>query len=89
MSVADTALHPPGEGSESPGSVVSSVTGADGTYRVHVSPGDYKIRVRATSGYASQWWSGKRASTVGDCAAADVISVTGDTFNVSFALQPQ
>ena len=76
-------------GSESPGYVVSSTTGPDGTYQVYVSPGDYKIRVRATAGHASQWWSGKSAITAGDCAAADVVTVTGDTFQVNFRLPPQ
>jgi hypothetical protein len=75
-------------GSESPGAVVSSTTGTDGKYQVWVTPGDYKIRLRG-SGYASQWWSGKPASTSGDCAAADVVSVTGDTFQVNFRLSAQ
>jgi hypothetical protein len=76
-------------GTESPGYVVSSTTGADGRYGVYVTPGDYKIRVRATSGYAPQWWSRKPANTAGQCAAADVVSVTGDTFQLDFPLQPQ
>src|SRR3954470_23926198 len=48
-------------GSESPGYVVSSTTGPEGRYLMYVSPGSYKIRVRATPGYGSQWWSGKPA----------------------------
>ena len=76
-------------GSDSPGYIVSSITGTDGTYRVYVTPGDYKIRVRTTAGYAPQWWSLRPALTAGHCAAADVVSITGDTFQVNFPLQPQ
>jgi len=76
-------------GAESSGYVVSSITGADGKYSMFVSSGDYKIRVRATAGHASQWWSLKPALTAGHCAAADVVSITGDTFQVNFPLQPQ
>lgn len=76
-------------GSESPGYVVSSITGPDGRFIVYVTPGSYKIRVRATTGYASQWWSGKPAGSAGQCAAADVVTVTGDTLQVNFTLPPQ
>ena len=66
------------------GAVVSSITGGDGTYRVWVTPGTYKIRVRTTAAYAPQWWSSRL-----DCASATAVDVTGDTFQVSFRLQPQ
>jgi hypothetical protein len=66
------------------GAVVTSVTGADGTYRVWVSPGTYKIRVRASAGYVPQWWSSRL-----DCASATAVEITGDTFQVNFQLQPQ
>ncbi len=66
------------------GAVVSSITGADGTYRVWVSPGSYKIRVRASAGYVPQWWSSRL-----DCASATAVSIDGDTLQVNFQLQPQ
>ena len=79
-------------GSGSPGYVVSSITATDGTYGVHVTAGDYKVRVRTAAAgqtYAPQWWRGKPASTAGECAAADVISVNTDLLAIDFALQPQ
>jgi hypothetical protein len=66
------------------GAVVSSITGADGTYRVWVTPGSYKIRVRASAGYVPQWWSSRL-----DCASATAVAIDGDTFQVNFSLQPQ
>lgn len=79
-------------GSSSPGYVVSSITATDGTYGVYVTAGDYKVRVRTAAAgqtYAPQWWRGKPASTAGQCAAADVISVNTDLLAIDFALQPQ
>jgi hypothetical protein len=75
-------------GTESPGYVVSSTTGTDGKYSVFVSPGDYKIRLRAAGGYVSQWW-GETATTRGQCTGALVVTIDGDAFNVNFALQRQ
>ncbi|MFL5271686.1 MAG: hypothetical protein ACJ79E_06450 [Anaeromyxobacteraceae bacterium] len=79
-------------GSGSPGYVVSSITGPDGTYLVHVTAGDYKVRVRtapvAGVAYAPQWWRNKPASTAAQCAAADVVSV-GDEMVIDFALARQ
>ena len=75
-------------GTESPGYIVSSITGPDGKYAVYVTPGDYKIRLRATAGYVSQWW-GETATTRGQCTGALVVTIDGDAFNVSFALRRQ
>ena len=66
------------------GAVVSSTTGADGRYRVWVSPGTYKIAVRTSSAYLPQWWSGRP-----DCASATAVTIDGDTLQVNFPLQPQ
>jgi len=79
-------------GSGSPGYVVSSITASDGTYLVHVTAGDYKVRVRTAPvggiAYAPQWWRNKPASTAAQCAAADVVSV-GDEMVIDFALARQ
>ncbi|MDQ2953214.1 MAG: hypothetical protein M3R54_13230 [Chloroflexota bacterium] len=80
-------------GSGSPGYVVSSITALDGTYSVYVTAGDYKVRVRTSPvggiTYAPQWWRGKPASTAGECAAADVVTLTADLLAIDFTLQPQ
>jgi hypothetical protein len=79
-------------GTGSSGYVVSSITATDGTYLVHVTAGDYKVRVRTAPvsgiGYAPQWWRNKPASTAGECAAADVVSVKDATV-IDFALARQ
>ena len=76
-----------------PGGIVSAITAQDGTYGVHVTAGDYKVRVRTVAvagvAYAPQWWRGKPASTAGQCAAADVISLTADLLAIDFTLQPE
>ena len=80
-------------GSGAPGYVVSSITAPDGTYGVYVTVGDYKVRVRTAAvtgvNYAPQWWRGKPASTAGQCAAADVITLNADLLAIDFALQPE
>lgn len=79
-------------GSGSPGYVVSTITAPDGSYVVHVTAGDYKVRVRTAPvggvGYAPQWWRNKPASTAAQCAAADIVAVN-DVTVIDFALARQ
>lgn len=80
-------------GSGAPGYVVSAITATDGTYGVFVTAGDYKVRVRTAPvgsvTYAPQWWRGKPATTAGQCAAADVITMNADLIAIDFVLQPE